>query len=107
MKEIEDDCAFRSWKMRFNANASLLFCTSNIQDQISFIRASIMRKSYREVSVKLGIRIEGGGVVYRSILSLPFEKEKEYFYNILFIRINIFVERYSKFLSTWKERMIK
>lgn len=61
MKEIEDDCAFRSWKMRFNANASLLFCTSNIQDQISFIRASIMRKSYREVSVKLGIRIEGEG----------------------------------------------
>lgn len=40
---------------------TLVFCTSNIQDQISFIRASIMRKSYHEVSMKLGIRIEEEG----------------------------------------------
>lgn len=74
MKEIEDDSAFHSWKCV--SNVSLLFCTSNIQDQVSFVRASIMRKSYREVSVKLGIRIEGWFI---DRFFLPFRKRERIF----------------------------
>lgn len=98
MKEIEDDSAFHSWKCV--SNVSLLFCTSNIQDQVSFVRASIMRKSYREVSVKLGIE----GVVYRSILS-PLSKKRKNILTIFYVLK--FSPSVTKFLSTWKERMIK
>lgn len=59
----------------FQCKHHSLFCTSNIQDQISFVRASIMRKSYHS-SVKLGVRT--GGLSIDSFLFRK-EKKKEYF----------------------------
>lgn len=70
-----------------------LFCTSNIRDQISFIRASIIRKSYLKGSVKLRVRIVGG----LSIDSFLFRRKR------VFLKYLIYSYNKIKFVSKRKE----